>query len=208
MTGVRATSARFVYPLDADDGVMPGAIARLAGALDADGGLAVAWGDQQLFGDSTLRSPRARTLDPWAITHVNGLPVSSLVRRDDLLAAGGWQLRGGYEDWDLWMALAERGRGGLHVGGATHRYRIHGVRMLAETRSRHAEQFALLRARHGALFAARRRNWWRSRAPWRMRLLLPLVARLPGPRHRLALFVSWPGHGLRARRERRRAAPH
>ena len=59
--------------------------------------------------------------------HVNGLPVSTLVRRSDLLAAGGWQLRGGYEDWDLWMGLAERGRRGVHVGRPTHGYRLHGT---------------------------------------------------------------------------------
>lgn len=208
MTGVDATAAPFVYPLDADDGVEPGALGVLADALDADPGLAAAWGDQQLFGDLSLVSPRARSLDPWAITHVNGLPVSTLVRRTDLLAAGGWAIRGGYEDWDLWMGLAERGRRGTHVGRPTHRYRIHGGRMLAETRSRHGEQFALCRERHPSLFAGarRRRAWLRSKAPLRMRLLLPLVARLPidpALRHRVALFVSWPGHGLRVRRARR-----
>ncbi len=208
MAGVAATSARFVYPLDADDGVAPGVLGVLADALDADPRLGAAWGDQQLFGDLSLVSPRARTLDPWAITHVNGLPVSTLVRRTDLLAAGGWVVRGGYEDWDLWMGLAERGRRGVHVGRPTHLYRIHGARMLSETRSRHAEQLARCRARHPALFARRRRAWLRSDAPLRMRLLLPVVARLPlDPtlRHRLALFVSWPAHGIRVRRAKERA---
>ena len=209
MTGVSATSARYVYPLDADDGVAPGALADLADALDADPHAALAWGDQQLFGDVALVSPRARSLDPWAITHVNGLPVSTMIRRTDLLDAGGWTIKGGYEDWDLWMGVAERGRRGIHVGRPTHLYRVHGARMLAETRSRHAEQFGLVRSRHPALFAARRRAWRRSTAPWRMRLLLPVVARLPvaAPlRHRIALFVSWPAHGLRMRRARRARA--
>jgi glycosyltransferase involved in cell wall biosynthesis len=206
MTGVGATSARFVYPLDADDGVAPGALARLADALDADPAAALAWGDQQLFGDFSLLSPRADSLDPWAITHINGLPVSTMVRRSALAETGGWQLRGGYEDWDLWMALAERGHRGVHVGGPTQLYRIHGQRMLAETRSRHADQFGRLRERHPGLFARRRRAWLRSSSPWRMRLLLPLVARLPlaAPlRQRIALFVSWPRHGVRMRLARR-----
>ena len=38
-----------------------------------------------------------------------------MVRREALLDAGGWELKGGYEDWDLWMALAERGVRGVHV---------------------------------------------------------------------------------------------
>lgn len=208
MTGVAATSARYVYPLDADDGIVPGSLTRLADALDADPAVAVAWGDQQLFGDVDLVSPRARDLDPWAITHLNGLPVSSMVRRSDLEATGGWVVKGGYEDWDLWMGLAERGRRGVHVGGPTHRYRIHGSRMLSESRSRHGEQYAKCVARHPDLFARRRQAWLRSTAPWRMKLLLPLVARLPRlgapTRHRLTMFVSWPRHGLRMRRARRR----
>jgi glycosyltransferase involved in cell wall biosynthesis len=211
MTGVAATVAPYVYPLDADDRVMPGSLAALADALDADPRLAAAWGDQQLFGDLDLVSPRAAALDPWAITHVNGLPVSTLVRRDALLEAGGWQVRGGYEDWDLWMALAERGWRGRHIGRATHGYRIHGQRMLADTRTRHAEQFGLLRQRHPDLFAARRAHWRRSGAPWRMRLLIPLAGALPAVpeaiRRRLVLFIAWPGHGLRVRRARRSAAP-
>jgi glycosyltransferase involved in cell wall biosynthesis len=207
MTGVAATSARYVYPLDADDGIAPGALTRLADALDASPDAAVAWGDQQLFGDFSLLAPRARTLDPWAITHINLLPVSTMVRRTALLEAGGWQITGGYEDWDLWMALAERGGHGVYVGGPTQLYRIHGERMLTETRRRHGDQFALLRRRHPDLFAARRRAWLRSTAPWRMRLLLPLVSRLPvapSSRHRIALFVSWPRHGIRMRLARRK----
>ncbi|MCW2958353.1 MAG: polysaccharide deacetylase family protein [Solirubrobacterales bacterium] len=206
MAGVRATRAPFVYPLDADDGVVPGALARLADALEDDPGLAAAWGDQQLFGDVSLCSPRSASLDPWAITHVNGLPVSTMVRRDVLVEAGGWQLAGGYEDWDLWMALAERGCRGRHVGGTTQLYRIHGSRMLQETRRRHGDQFALLRARHPELFARRAHAWRHSHAPWPQRLLLPLVARLPlDPtlRHRLALFACFPRHGLHMRRARR-----
>lgn len=211
MTGVAATGAPYVYPLDADDETMPGSLRLLADALDADPGADLAWGDQQLFGDFELVSPRARVLDPWAITHVNGLPVSTMVRREALMEAGGWRLKGGYEDWDLWMGLAERGRRGVHVGVPTHRYRIHGQRMLADTRDRHAEQFGLLRERHPALFAGRRRAWLRSRAPLAMRLLVPLADALPGLperlRRRAVLFIAWPRHGLRMRRARRSAAP-
>jgi glycosyltransferase involved in cell wall biosynthesis len=209
MTGVAATTAPYVLPLDADDRVMPGSVGALADALDADADLAAAWGDQQLFGDYDLVSPRARELDPWAITHVNGLPVSTMIRRTDLLAAGGWALRGGYEDWDLWMALAERGRRGRHIGRATHGYRIHGRRMLVATRARHAEQFALLRARHPQLFARRRAAWRTSSAPLRLRLLIPLAEHVPGLpsalRRRLVLFIAWPAHGIRMRRAARRS---
>jgi hypothetical protein len=93
--------------------------------------------------------------------------------------AGGWQLDGGYEDWDLWLALAERGRRGVHVPVLTGYYRVRSTRMLAATTSRHGERLALLRERHPRLFAERSSNRGRSPAPLRCKLLFPLVDALP-----------------------------
>jgi glycosyltransferase involved in cell wall biosynthesis len=209
MTGVRSTTAPYVLPLDADDALEPGAIAALADALDADPGAALAWGDVTIFGDIDYRLAPLRALDPWWITYANGVPVSSLVRRDALLEAGGWSMGSGYEDWDLWMSFAERGLRGVYVGRPVQRYRRHGVRMLGATIARRDELVGRLRARHADLFARRRRAWLTSKAPWRARLLLPLADALPlstAARHRLTLFVGHPVEIVRLRRMRRKAA--
>src|SRR3954462_8336663 len=111
MAGVAATTAPYVYPLDADDLLCPGALARLADALDSDPGAAVAYGNVEMFGAARNFFDNSGTqLDPWLITYLSNLPGTSMVRRSLLLEAGGWQLNeGGYEDWDLWMSMAERG---------------------------------------------------------------------------------------------------
>ncbi len=109
MTGTRATSARYVFPLDADDILEPGALSRLADALDDDPAAVAAWGDVEQFGRYTRRLRVQRTLDPWRVTYLTGIPGTVLYRRSALLAVGGWHLQEGYEDWDLWMSLAERG---------------------------------------------------------------------------------------------------
>ena len=50
--------------------------------------------------------PGARSL----ADHVLQQPaLRGLFRRDALLAVGGWSLPGAFQDWDLWMALAEAG---------------------------------------------------------------------------------------------------
>jgi glycosyltransferase involved in cell wall biosynthesis len=206
MAGVAATTAPYVLPLDADDALEPDALASLADALDHDSGAALAWGDVTVFGDLDYRLAPRRVLDPWWITYANGIPVTSMIRRDALLEAGGWAMGSGYEDWDLWMSFAERGYRGVYVARPVQRYRRHGVRMLGETIARRDELLALLRARHPDLFARRSRTWRTSRAPWRSRLLLPLVRRLPlstASRHRLTLFVDHPVEILRLRRLRR-----
>jgi glycosyltransferase involved in cell wall biosynthesis len=195
MAGVRATSARYVFALDADDLVAPGALSDLADALDRDGDAVMAWGDTQMFGDASVQVPKARALDPWQLTYVNPIPTSALIRREALEGVGGWQLESGYEDWDLWLAFAERGWRGLHLERTVARHRVHGARRWSTDFARHTQIEDELRQRHRPLFAQRRRNWRRSSAPWRSRLLLPVVFRLPLPRatrFRLAVLVGNP----------------
>jgi len=201
MAGVAATSAPYVSALDADDLEAPGALTALADALDDDAGASVAWGDVQNFGDNAVLRRLGRTLDPWVITYVNELPADAMVRREALLEAGGWELKGGYEDWDLWMALAERGVRGIHVPVVTGWYRVREARMLGETQTRHGAQLDLLRERHPRLFAERTANRRRSPAPLRCKLVFPLIDRLPlagYTKQRLFRLVNRPGAALRA----------
>jgi glycosyltransferase involved in cell wall biosynthesis len=208
MAGVAATSAPFVLPLDADDAIAPGAVASLADALDREPPAAMAWGDVEIWGEFNLALRIGRRLDPWLVAHLNTLPVASLVRRTALLEAGGWQLRHGYEDWDLWMSFAEAGWGGVYVPAPALRYRRRGGRMLDDCVPRHDELVAELRSRHPQLYAARGRNWLRSRAPLRDRLAFPAIAALPLSelgKARIYQLVNEPAQFLRMRRLRQAA---
>ena len=192
MTGVWATGAPYVFPIDADDAVLPGALTTLADMLDSRAEVAAAWGSVRLFGEVERQERgRAGTLDPWRITYFNNLPYASLLRRDALLAVGGWSLPGAFQDWDLWMALAEAGHRGAGLDEPVLHYRRHAGRQFERGAARHAELYSTLRSRHRRLFAARRRNWRQSSDPWRVRLGLPLARAVPGlpQRHRHRLFT-------------------
>jgi glycosyltransferase involved in cell wall biosynthesis len=202
MAGLAATTAPYVSALDADDLEAPGALTALADALDAHPEAAIAWGDVRNFGDDTTYRRLGRGLDRWLITYVNELPADAMVRRQVLVEAGGWQLRGGYEDWDLWLALAERGVRGIHVPVLTGWYRVRSTRMLADAEKRHGAILAVLRERHPRLFAERAANRRNSPAPLRCKLLLPLIDRLPlrdYTKQRLFRLVNRPAAALRAR---------
>lgn len=179
MTGIAAAAARYIYPLDADDMLMAGALAKLADALDEHPEHAACWGDERTFGEVAMDHRSASELDPWLVTHLNPMSYSALFRRSALEEVGGWELKGGYEDWDIWMKLAEHGLTGFRVPVQCLRYRVHGQRMWADASQRHDEIHANLASRHPDLFAARARNWKRSRAPLLTRLAIPVVARLP-----------------------------
>ena len=182
MAGVEGTSAPYVMRFDSDDLLEPGAADALADALDATPRASAAWGDIQTFGLTSFRIPSVPVLDPWLITYTNCLPgPGALFRRQALLAAGGWQLRDGFEDWDLWMSLAERGYHGEYLQRVVFRYRRDQRGRFVEALAPHAAKYYDdLRARHEALFAMRRENRRRSLAPSPLKLGIQLVEALPG----------------------------
>ena len=156
MTALRATRAPYVFPLDADDLAEPAALRVMADMLDADPAAAVCFGDYLEFGTGEELVRRVPVwLDPYRVAYTNEYPVSALFRRSALERAGGWKpISYGYEDWDLWMGLAENGARGVHAGAGriTYRRRLHGERMLTTAKRHHRELYRMLRARHPQLF--------------------------------------------------------
>jgi glycosyltransferase involved in cell wall biosynthesis len=154
-TGLRAARTQYLFPLDADDLAVPGALSAMADKLDADRGAAVCFGDYVEFGPHELVRAVPRQLDVFRLAYVNEYPVSSLFRRADLLSVGGWhQLAPGYEDWNLWLSLVEHGYRGVHLGpGApTYRRRLHGERMLTIAKRQHRSHYREIRAAHPGVF--------------------------------------------------------
>jgi glycosyltransferase involved in cell wall biosynthesis len=151
-----ATTAPYVYPLDADDLALPGVLARMADRLDTDPGAAACVGDIVEFGDHELVRQIPARLDPYRVALTNEYPITALYRRTAVAAVGAWRPfyeAQGYEDWNLWMGLAERGERIVHVGGPGYRRRLHGERLNQLARRRHRERYAAMRRAHPDLFA-------------------------------------------------------
>jgi glycosyltransferase involved in cell wall biosynthesis len=179
MTGLRATTARYVFPFSSDDILVQGATAFLADALDQNPEAAVAWGDMASFGAAAAYIPSAPALCPWHVTYVNPRPAYAVFRRESLLAVGGWELECGIEDWDLWMRLAKSRAVALHVPKLTFYYRRDaGGRFRSHVRV-FDEAYAELRERNDELFAERATTRRTSPAPASLKFLLPLIDGLP-----------------------------
>ena len=174
-TGLRATSARLVLPLDADDELAPGALGDLADVLDSHPEAAFTWGDYEIFGDVTglYRAP-TRPL-PWTLLYRNIYPVTSMVRRAALETVGGWDARG-YEDWSLWLKLLAQDLHGVPAGRVAYRRRIHGTaRGPFADRKEHRRLYRELRLRAPEAFA-RRAHWRRVERPNPLkRVAMPLL---------------------------------
>jgi hypothetical protein len=77
-------------------------------------------------------------------------------RRDAWLALGGFDRAldltlGGWEDWDLWLRLADRGGRAVLVPEILGRYRVQRGSMVALTNLAHDDGIAAMRSRHDAL---------------------------------------------------------
>ena len=157
-TGLRETCAGFLFPLDADDLAVPGALAAMADRLEAEPDAAACFGDYAEFGDTEIVRAVPERLDPFRVAFTNEYPVSAMFRRTVLEEVGAWDSKGytgsGYEDWNLWMTLAERNARCVHlgVGRLTYQRRLHGERKLAAGKRRHRELYGELRRTHPLLF--------------------------------------------------------
>jgi glycosyltransferase involved in cell wall biosynthesis len=173
-----ASSAPYVYPLDGDDLALPGVLARMADRLDADPGAVACVGDVIEFGDLDVVRETPSRLDPYRVALTNEYPITALYRRSAVEAAGAWRPyfeQQGYEDWHLWMGLAERGGRIVHLGEPGYRRRLHGRRLNHVARTRHAERYAALRRAHPDLFARLREHRAASDLPALKRALYPIV---------------------------------
>jgi glycosyltransferase involved in cell wall biosynthesis len=196
-TGLENTSAPFVFPLDSDDLAMPGALAQMADLLERNPAADACYGDWVEFGPHEKVRRVPRRFDAYLIAFRNRYPVASMFRRSFLEAVGGWHSVGGmvgYEDWDLWMSLAERGRDAIFIDDVlVMRYRIHGVRMLRSSARNHRALYAELKARHPRLFSELREHRGRSMLSPLERALYPYAfgARRPfGIKRRAELLLG------------------
>ena len=178
MTGLAATSAPLVYPLDADDLAVPGVIGRMADLLERHPEAAACVGDIYEFGEHQLVRTTPPRLDPYRIAYTNEYPITALYRRDWVLKVGGWRKLGrhhGYNDWDLWMSLAEHGATIVHLGDVGYCRRLHGERLNQQAQRRHRDLYAFMRNNHSELFARLREHRRNTDLPLLKRHLYPIV---------------------------------
>jgi glycosyltransferase involved in cell wall biosynthesis len=181
MTALAATRAPYVVPLDADDLAEPGALSAMTDRLAAAPWAAACVGDVLEFGESVVLRAVPERLDPYRVAYTNEYPITAVFRREVLEAVGGWRrprtTQQGYEDWSLWMSLAQRGERIVHLGPGrvSYRRRLHGRRLNAKARAKHVEIYRAIRGDHRELFSRLKEHRRRSDLSLLRRVLYPLV---------------------------------
>ncbi len=157
-TALDLARAPLTFVLDADNALYRHGLARLAGALESDPEASFAYGIIEGFdgsGPTGLVSYAA--WDPERLRVMNYVDAMALVRTRALRALGGYvtdpRLHG-WEDYDLWCGMANRGWRGLSVPEIVGRYRVAQHSMLrSTTQISNVDAFSVLSERHPRVMA-------------------------------------------------------
>jgi hypothetical protein len=131
--GVSVAETPYVLPLDADNLLRPPCCETLLMAITMQR-TAFAYPVIQEFGERT-ELVGTHPYDPARLIGGNYIDAMALVAKSAWSAVGGYRKMqfGGWEDYDFWCALVERGLVGFGVGGKPLAdYRAHATSMLAE----------------------------------------------------------------------------
>ncbi len=132
---------RWVFVLDADNWLYPAGLRVLHHALSSDGH-AAAYGVIARFEEDTGDAVGLISRFAWSVRELVRAPyidAMALFDRQALLEAGGYSTEliehgwFGWEDYDLWLKLAQAGKSCLHVPHIVAGYRDHGGSMLERT---------------------------------------------------------------------------
>jgi glycosyltransferase involved in cell wall biosynthesis len=150
-SGFAAAETPYVLPLDADNRLRPEACATLLAHLH-DSDAAFAYPAIQQFGTKTEIFGR----DAFSVLRLqcgNYIDAMALVRKAAWAEAGGYDhVQFGWEDYDLWCRLVERGHHGIAVPDVLADYRVHAQSMLhttTEIQDHKNDLIADLKRRHG-----------------------------------------------------------
>ena len=152
--GIAAARGEYVVTLDADDELAPLYLEKLSGALDSDDGVAFAHCWARIFGDYQAIWA-TRPFNRFQFLLSNSVVGCVMLRKTAWEAVGGYNeaMRGGNEDWDLWIRLSEAGFENTQVTEPLFWYRKHGVSMSVETESRYESVLASLSQRLPKVYA-------------------------------------------------------
>jgi glycosyltransferase involved in cell wall biosynthesis len=153
-SGIAWSDEPYLFMLDADNRLRPPALSRLLEAVQYSGA-AFAYSQLRMFGDEDGIGI-ADVRDPARLAVNNYIDAMALIRRDALLAAGGYAVLAdghGWEDYDLWCRFAELGLKGVFLPELLCDYRIHGASMLRTRTNFHYDALMVeMRLRHPVLF--------------------------------------------------------
>lgn len=159
--GIEVAEGTYVLPLDADDKIAPRYVAEAVAVLESSSDVGIVYCRARLFGavDGDWNLPEYSLTD---MLRDNVIFCSALFRKSDWVKAGGYDtgMVYGWEDYDFWLSLIERGLKVHRLDGAYFYYRVSPESMVrSKDKSQKVEMFKRIYQRHLTLFSEHIETW-------------------------------------------------
>jgi glycosyltransferase involved in cell wall biosynthesis len=152
--GIRHAKGQYILTLDADDKIAPTYLEKAVHVLEQDRQIGIVYCEAEFFGarHGPWKLPPYKFPD---ILLANNIFASSFFRRSDWESNGGYsaEMVFGWEDFDFWLGLIEKGAGVYRIPEVLFYYRQHGTSMAREfDREKRIRSYKTLFRRHQSLF--------------------------------------------------------
>lgn len=150
--GIAASNGTYILPLDADDLIEPSMLSACAERLDKDPRLSVIYTDRKDFGDidQTLTAGEYKL---ERLKYFNQLSYCCMYRKSAWESVGGYRSNvSGFDDWDLWIAMALKGHLGAHIDKPLLLHRRHRRSQLWDIIDRYERLFSQIIVNNSAAY--------------------------------------------------------
>jgi len=159
--GIGRAGGTYILPLDADDRIAPEYIAEAVAVLEANEKIGIVYCQARLF-DAVDQDWQ---LPPYSLEEMlkdNIIFCTALFRKRDWAASGGYDtgMIYGWEDYEFWLSLIERGLGVHRLEGRYFYYRVSPESMVRSVeKSKKIEMFKRIFQRHQNLYSDHIEVW-------------------------------------------------
>ncbi|KRF18678.1 glycosyltransferase family A protein [Paenibacillus sp. Soil787] len=151
--GIHEAKGKYILPLDADDMIHSTMIEKMYRVLESKPEVGFVTSGLQYFGDQYWEwLPPPFNFNE--LLAYNTVCVASLFRKKAWSEVGGYNesMLDGYEDWDFWISLAEKGWLGYSIQEILLFYRRHGNNMSTESGKKHNQIVKHIHTNHPKLY--------------------------------------------------------
>ncbi|MEJ2098716.1 MAG: glycosyltransferase [Desulfobacterales bacterium] len=157
---IGACRGKYVLPLDADDKIHPHMLEKCVRVLEERPHISIVYTDVQEFGDKHRMIPAA-DYRLATLCKFNYIVSCALFRKEVWENVRGYNpnMKDCYEDWDFWIAAAEKGFVGQRIPEALFYYRKRNNSGYSRSLKRDKKAKAQIILNHQKLFTDRQINW-------------------------------------------------
>lgn len=156
-TAIKAAKGKYIVPLDADDTIEPTYIQKTVHVLEMQPRVGFVSTGRRHFGtENLIHVPPQYNF--YKLLFQNICSVTSLFRKEAWEEVGGFneKMKDGYEDWDFWISLGEKGWFGHRIPDILFNYRKHGKSMIDDAVEKHDDLVKQIRENHPELYKPER----------------------------------------------------